>query len=185
MASPTNKNVKVININTTGYQAPPAQEAEEEFNSFLDNEYKKDLHAEEHSLHGDISEDGSNYGGSDNEDAESGDSDSDDAMHGGSHIKRVSGKFDGVIQKQEHKHTHKHKRGDDSSSSSSSDSESDSVSDTASESSTVQLLSEDPLFLVLAQYFATAKGKNIVNVLEDINTNIKNLTSAISKLASR
>lgn len=187
MSASTNRNVKVININTSGYQnaATSGKQEEKELNSFLEKKYDElsdtdsvaDIARLKKESYDDHEGEGSFEASAVERADDSSDSDS-EAYHGGTHNnkKHVHGKFKGDIH--------------DESSSSSSDSESDDASDAASddaasESSTVQLLSEDPLFLVLAQYFATPKGKNIVSVLEDINTNIKNLTFAISKLANK
>ena len=45
----------------------------------------------------------------------------------------------------------------------------------ASSRSTIKMLSEDPLFIVLSEYFVNKKGKNIVDVLEEINISLKRL----------
>ena len=58
------------------------------------------------------------------------------------------------------------------------DSEEDSEGDQdggASVTSTTRMLSEDPLFLVLSEYFVNKKGRNIVTVLDKINNNLSKL----------
>lgn len=45
----------------------------------------------------------------------------------------------------------------------------------ASVTSTTRMLSEDPLFLVLSEYFVNKKGRNIVTVLDKINNNLSKL----------
>lgn len=53
-------------------------------------------------------------------------------------------------------------------------SEIDHLSDAESEC-TVDLLSTDPLFLVLSQFFMTKSGENIASVLDKINANLEKL----------
>lgn len=52
----------------------------------------------------------------------------------------------------------------------------------SSNGSTVECLSRDPLFLVLSQFLSNDKG-NIVDVLCDINRNLKKIARAMSKRA--
>lgn len=50
--------------------------------------------------------------------------------------------------------------------------------DSKSSIDTINLLSQDPLYLVLGQFFSTATGKNIVMVLDEINENLKLLLAS-------
>lgn len=52
-------------------------------------------------------------------------------------------------------------------------------SSSASSTSTMEMLSEDPLFLVLCQFLLNNKEENIVTVLDKINTSIQDLTATI------
>ena len=54
----------------------------------------------------------------------------------------------------------------------------------ASSTSTMDMLSEDPLFLVLCQFLLNNKEENIVTVLDKINTSIQDLTAAIKATSS-
>ena len=55
-----------------------------------------------------------------------------------------------------------------------------------SEAGTIELLAEDPLFLVLSQYLMCKKtGDNIITVLGKINTTLERLCTSMEKLASK
>jgi hypothetical protein len=54
-----------------------------------------------------------------------------------------------------------------------------SVSDSGDSTSTSQLLSSDPLFLVLSQYLVNDKNENIVTVLSKINRNLAKLVRTL------
>lgn len=69
---------------------------------------------------------------------------------------------------------------DESSSSSGSSDESGSSSETESDGSdvslsTTEILSNDPLYFVLSQFFISKDGRNIADILEDISKKLVNL----------
>lgn len=47
---------------------------------------------------------------------------------------------------------------------------------------TIDALSQDPLFLVLTQFFMNHKSENIVSVLMDINKSIKELNNTMKNI---
>jgi nitric oxide reductase activation protein len=51
----------------------------------------------------------------------------------------------------------------------------------ASTSSTIEMLSSDPLFLVLSEYLVNKKGENIVTVLDKINRNLSALVQVLKE----
>lgn len=93
--------------------------------------------------------------------------------------------------KHKHKHHHEqfvvkreglHKEEDDDESVSSEEEESDSDDDVASESSTIDCLSRDPLFLVLSQFLTSEKKNvNIVDALCKINKSLKRIIKLLDK----
>ena len=75
----------------------------------------------------------------------------------------------------------KKKEDDETVSTDSDDSDDDeTASDTASETSTIEALSRDPLFLVLSHYLSNDKG-NIVDALYKINKTLKQLVKQLKK----
>lgn len=56
-------------------------------------------------------------------------------------------------------------------------SESSSSSNTSDVASTVELLSRDPLYMVLSEYFMSKRGNNIIDILEKINKNLEKLVN--------
>lgn len=58
------------------------------------------------------------------------------------------------------------------------DAQSEAASDISGGSiNTIEMLSKDPLFLVLSKTFVNSEGHNIVDVLSKINTNLEKLLS--------
>lgn len=86
---------------------------------------------------------------------------------------------------------HHYSSDDDTSSSSSfssesSDSEEDPTDDDNTSVSTTELLGQDPLFLVLSQYFMTSSsrgGKNITEVLDDISCSLKKIVRKLNQIS--
>jgi hypothetical protein len=64
---------------------------------------------------------------------------------------------------------------EDASSDDSSDEESDVDDDDAVSLSTTEILNSDPLYTILSQFFMTKDGKNIADILEEMNVKMKYL----------